>query len=493
MFKRIKEFFAIEQTLKEKKQALIDLEAKTKHLEDLRNQTIQKALDDIKADADNIIYTAKTQANTIVDEANKEVLSVISKKVDLDKELEKLSIEVEKAQKENSKYEKINKKHKVETLGIQTLIEKFPQAIKIDIIENELKLLGSALELDGAMDPIVNLDFHHKNSKSLKSEMNTNNKEIKSLLASYQTRYTTKANLTIYELMVIGLQAELQNILYTLSYTNLDKALDNCKALIQKYLIICGNGNASILPTITRFLSELEPLYYNAIRIEYKYFIQKELEKEEQRRIREQMRQEAEERRQLEEERKKIEKEEEKYQIEIQKNLDLLKSETDITKISAIQNKLNELHEQFNKLEEQKEEITKRANGKAGHVYVISNLGSFGDRVYKIGMTRRLNPLDRIEELGDASVPFTFDIHALIFSDNAVDLEQKLHKILDGQRVNKVNLRKEFFYSDVEALQQLVQDVDPTAEFVTTMKASEYRQSEALRLEEMHEQRELTA
>ena len=107
------------------------------------------------------------------------------------------------------------------------------------------------------------------------------------------------------------------------------------------------------------------------------------------------------------------------------------------------------------------EEIIKRANGKAGYV----------------GMTRRLNPLDRADELGDASVPFRFDVHALMFSDDAVGLEQKLHETLETQRVNKINLRKEFFYATIDELQNTVQEIDPTIEFIQTMAAMEYRQS----------------
>ena len=84
-----------------------------------------------------------------------------------------------------------------------------------------------------------------------------------------------------------------------------------------------------------------------------------------------------------------------------------------------------------------KEEISNLANGKAGNVYVISNLGSFGENIFKVGMTRRLNPQDRIDELGNASVPFKFDVHSFIFSDDAVGLENRLHTILDQRRVNR--------------------------------------------------------
>ena len=124
-----------------------------------------------------------------------------------------------------------------------------------------------------------------------------------------------------------------------------------------------------------------------------------------------------------------------------------------------------------------KKEISNLANGKAGNVYVISNLGSFGDKMFKIGMTRRLNPQDRVNELGDASVPFKFDVHSFIFSDDAVGLENKLHQILDDKRVNKVNRRKEFFYTSIDELEQLVTEIEPTAEFNKTMLAEEFHQS----------------
>ena len=112
-------------------------------------------------------------------------------------------------------------------------------------------------------------------------------------------------------------------------------------------------------------------------------------------------------------------------------------------------------------------------------MYIISNLGSFGENVFKIGMTRRLDPQDRIDELGSASVPFKFDVHSFIFSEDAVDLENKLHERLNKSRVNKVNLRKEFFYSSIDELEQIVNEIDPTAEFTRTMAAEEFRESQS--------------
>ena len=110
-------------------------------------------------------------------------------------------------------------------------------------------------------------------------------------------------------------------------------------------------------------------------------------------------------------------------------------------------------------------------------MYIISNIGSFGDDVYKIGMTRRMDPLDRVNELGSASVPFPFDVHGLIFSDDAVGLEHDLHTIFNNKRVNKVNLRKEFFKVSLDDIEKVVDERCPSAEFKRTALAEQYRQS----------------
>ena len=138
-----------------------------------------------------------------------------------------------------------------------------------------------------------------------------------------------------------------------------------------------------------------------------------------------------------------------------------------------------ELQAQLADVVVKKENIINLQNGKAGNIYIISNLGAFGDNMFKIGMTRRINPQDRVDELGDASVPFKFDVHSFIFSDNAVDLETSLHNRLSSKRVNKVNMRKEFFYSTIEELEALVAEIAPTAEFTKTMLAEEFRQSQS--------------
>ena len=330
-----------------------------------------------------------------------------------------------------------------------------------------------------AYAPSVILKLHSMDVKSLRNAFKENDKAIDRLLSSYAARYTTKANQTIYQLMVIALRAELQNILYDLKYEKLDQAVEKVKIVTRKYLQIAGEGNKSIVGTLTRFIGEIEYLFIDAVKIEYNYYVKKEQARQEQLALKQQMREEAEERKLLEQQRKKIEQEEAKYQAEIEKANEALSNTEDEAQIATLKSKILELQGQLSDVTIKKDEISKLQNGKAGNVYVISNLGSFGENVFKIGMTRRMDPQERVDELGSASVPFKFDVHSFIFSDDAVSLENKLHTILNDKRVNKVNVRKEFFYSTLDELEALVNELDPTAEFNKTMLAEEFRQSQS--------------
>lgn len=342
--------------------------------------------------------------------------------------------------------------------------------------QSSIKVRPDQLEEIYDLSPSVTLKLHCMDIKELRKAYRENDKQINKILEQYASRYTTKANQAIYKLMVIALRAELQNILYNLKYEKLDKSIDDVKNVTQKYLKIAGEGNQNISGTLTKFIGEIEYLFINAVKIEYNYYVKKEQAKQEQLAIREQMRQEAEERKALEAERKKVEQEESKYSSEISKLKEQLMGATseDIDKLNA---RILELQNQLSNVILKKEEITKLANGKAGNVYIISNLGSFGENVFKIGMTRRPDPQDRVNELSDASVPFKFDVHSFIFSNDAVGLENKLHQILNNKRVNKVNARKEFFYTTIDELESLVNEIEPTAEFNRTMIAEEFRQS----------------
>ena len=343
--------------------------------------------------------------------------------------------------------------------------------------EDRSKQLLSELEL---LEPTFEVKPHAMGLRDLRKQYKENSKLIDSLLETYKARYTTKANASIYSLLVIALKSELQNCINSMKYNKLDKSISGIKQMTQKYLQIVAEGNQSIAPTITRFIGQIEMLFIEAVKIEYEYYVLQEKIKEEQRAIREQMRQEAEERKILEQQKKQLEAEEKKYQVEMDRIKEMIAAEADESKKMVLEARLSEVSELIDGLEGKKEEILKLQNGQAGYVYIISNLGSFGENMFKIGMTRRMQPIDRINELGDASVPFSFDIHAMIWSDDAVNLENTLHRKFDSNRVNKINRRKEFFKVSVDDLMVYVNDVDPTAEFETTMLAEQYRQTLAI-------------
>ena len=325
--------------------------------------------------------------------------------------------------------------------------------------------------------PSVILKLHHMDAKDLRKAFNENNKLIARTFNQYETRYTNKASKSIYQLLGTALKAELQNVLYDLKYEKLDKSIDSIKIITSKYLHIAGEGNQGMLSTLVRFIGEIEYLFINAIKIEYNYYVKREQQKQEQAALRERMKQEAEERSALEAERQKIEQEEQKFSTEIEKLQTSIPNASNQDELAALKARISELQAQLSNIVVKKDDIVKLQNGKAGSVYIISNLGSFGDDIFKIGMTRRLDPQDRVNELGSASVPFKFDVHSFIFSDNAVELESSLHQRLNNNRVNKVNHRKEFFKVSIDELEKLVAEIDPTAEFTRTMLAEEYNQS----------------
>lgn len=208
----------------------------------------------------------------------------------------------------------------------------------------------------------------------------------------------------------------------------------------------------------------------------------KDQEREEQRRLKEQMREEEKARREYERAVKEAAKEEEtlrKAMEKVQQQVDAASAAQRAefeAKLSELQNKL-QLAEDKNK-----RALSMAQQTRSGHVYVISNIGSFGDNVFKIGMTRRLEPNDRVRELSDASVPFEFDVHAMIFSEDAPSLEKALHRHFLRQQLNKVNPRKEFFRIGLEEVRQQLEHLSIETHWTMTAKAHDYRES--LRIEQ---------
>lgn len=203
----------------------------------------------------------------------------------------------------------------------------------------------------------------------------------------------------------------------------------------------------------------------------------KEKEKEEQRLIKEQIREEERARRDYEKAIKEAAKEEETLK-KLMEKAKLQLQEANEQQRAEYEAKLIDLEKKLQDAEAKNQRALSMAQQtKSGHVYIISNVGSFGEDVYKIGMTRRLDPLDRVKELGDASVPFTFDVHSMIFSDDAPKLETELHKIFNTNQVNKVNPKKEFFKVNIKEIKEQIQKMGIQSKWTMLAEAKEYRES----------------
>lgn len=206
----------------------------------------------------------------------------------------------------------------------------------------------------------------------------------------------------------------------------------------------------------------------------------KDLERDEQRRLREQIREEEKARREYERATKEAAKEEEMLRKAMEKVQQQVAAANDAQR-AEFEARLLELQGKLQVAEEKNQRALSMAQQtRSGHVYVISNIGSFGEEVFKIGMTRRLEPADRIRELGDASVPFAFDVHAMIFSDDAPGLEKTLHRHFLRQQVNKVNPRKEFFRIGLEDIRQELETLGIETHWTMLAEAHEYRESQRI-------------
>lgn len=201
---------------------------------------------------------------------------------------------------------------------------------------------------------------------------------------------------------------------------------------------------------------------------------------EEQRALREKMMEEEKARREFERAQKEAEKEEAMLKKAMEKAKALLADANNEQK-AKYEAQLKELEEKLSAAEEKNQRALSMAQQtKRGTVYIISNVGSFGENVYKVGMTRRLDPLDRVRELGDASVPFSFDVHAFIESEDAPALETELHKSLALMQMNKVNPRKEFFRVDLSIIKAIIEKKGLSANWTMLADAAEYRESLAI-------------
>ncbi len=266
--------------------------------------------------------------------------------------------------------------------------------------------------------------------------------------------------------------AECDNVLLNLSIKTIDSARNKITKSFETLNKLFDVDNVQLNQKLLQYkLDELN--------LVYTYELKKEQEREQQKAIKEQMIEEEKVRREIERQKAKLEKDQTQCSNEINRLIKYMQKTQDDVEKQLYIDKIKELNDKLKQLDADKATVLEReANARAGYVYIISNLGSFGQDVYKIGMTRRLEPMDRIKELGSASVPFEFDVHAMIFSDDAPALETALHQAFEKQSVNRVNLRKEFFKVSLDDIEKVVKEnFNNTVKFTRIPIAKEYNET----------------
>ena len=401
---------------------------------------------------------------------NKKELERIEELEKIVKELEsnnnKLTSELEKYKKENEEKKVIIKDlelGELETFKISYCYED-SQSFK-----RELEKIKELQEImvewdDDSLIPLQTLVYP--------SESNELRGAIKHVETSWMWKYNSSETFHIRngvdKLLIRAFNSECDNIISNVKFNNIEKSYNK----IKKSFKAMNKFTEKIGTKLTENYLELK---LKELELRCGYITMKQKEKEEQQRIKEQMREEERVRKELEAEEKKVEKEEKHFMNELDKLQKRMKKENAETQAILLK-QIEELQSKLSELSEVKADLmNRRLNNKAGYVYIISNVGSFGENVYKIGTTRRLEPQVRVDELSNASVPFKFDVHAMIFSDDAFDLENKLHQMFDNKRINKVNKHKEFFGVTLEEIEKAVKEnFNETVIFNKTVINEEY-------------------
>lgn len=411
---------------------------------------ITKDARDSRLKAKERLDNANSRADELISNANDNALKIIA---DAETRAKEIAGSAYEAKEFAETYQAVanSMKNKIEGYGDEWIV---PNRSVLDELAENYEFTDAGRELQKARELTKSLIKTSKAASCDYVEPNRRNTAIKFVLDAFN--------------------GKVDSTLSKIKHNNYGKLSQEIKDAFQ---LVNYNGSAFRSAKITDIylqarLNELKwGVAVNEIMLE---------EKEEQKRIKEQLREEEKARREYERAIKEAEKEEKTIQQAIDKATKELMLAGEEQRL-ALEQKLAELQIKFEEAEAKNQRaISMAQQTRSGHVYVISNIGSFGENVYKIGMTRRLEPLDRVRELGDASVPFAFDVHAMIYSDDAPSLENHLHKVFNEKQVNKVNSRKEFFNVGIKDIKSTVANMNIDAHWTMFADAKEYRESLAI-------------
>lgn len=374
-----------------------------------------------------------------------------------------------------------NAENKAETIGgdaYRSLREANEIADRIQAMKNVVEGYGNEYLVPSytLLDQLAE-DFSHKDAGENLKKLRQNNKMMiinrQAGICEYMDEERQK---TAVDFVIDAYNGKIDSILSMVKKDNYGILKQKIKDAFQ---LVNFNGKAFRNARISEIYHQarLEELKWAVVAQELRA-----AELEEQREIREQIREEEKARKEFEKAIKDAEKEEQTLKRLIEK-AEAQVSRANEEQKALFQQKLEELQGKLEQAEEKNQRaISMAQQTKTGNVYVISNIGSFGEHIYKIGMTRRLEPLDRVRELGDASVPFEFDVHAMIYSDDAPALERQLHKKFLKNQLNKINPRKEFFRLNLSDLKNHLETIGINCKWTLLAEAKQYRKT--LKLEE---------
>ena len=321
----------------------------------------------------------------------------------------------------------------------------------------------------------ANSDLYMDRLKEIRNEQKECIKKSKACLGNYGWSVngsSSKGQKMVKDMQKLLLRAfnlECDNIIDTVKISNFDKAKER---IIKSSEQISKLGSIMSISITDKYIN----LKILELVLALDYQQKKQQEKDAIKALKEQEREEKKLQKEIEEAKGKLRKEQLHYKNALNTILTQIENNGETPEL------LEKKQELLLKLEDNSKALDnvdyREANKRAGYVYIISNIGAFGENVYKIGMTRRLEPLERIDELGDASVPFDFDVHALIFTDDAPKLENALHTAFERKKLTKVNFRREFFNVTLDEIKTVVREnFDKTVEWVDVAPAEQYRQS----------------
>ncbi|MPM65395.1 hypothetical protein SDC9_112291 [bioreactor metagenome] len=488
LIQKDEELCSLNETLKEKEGriSLLDIELQKVNSE---NQALKQKVDE------------KTK---LLIEKEEELCSLKESLKEKEDSILLLNIELQKVNSENKdlkqRNDELNSKyslyieHDIEfekkKIALNDLIsarielnEKYLEGLSIyNSLNQEIEIFKDTIEIGsfGLYQPRFNYD----DTEVFKNEILSNFEKQKALIDEDKAilcRIEWTVNNSVAEgrrmtkkhkkLWLLAFNGECNSLISRVKWNNVEKSKER---IIKTFEKLNQFGVVDSLEIQKEFLYlKLEELQLN-----YEYQLKKYEEKEEQKRIREQIREEEKALRDYE----KAEREAEEEERYLQKALEKVKQKFGIvtpSEVDALNAKVKELEAQIKEAQEKKERaIALAQTTKVGYIYVISNIGTLGEDIYKIGMTRRLDPKDRVDELSNASVPFRFDVHATIFSEHAPQLEYELHKKFNDKRINRVNRRKEFFQVSLEEIEEFVKEhANAEIEFTKVAGAREYRET----------------